>query len=320
MNDIKPKNARAKFNTLDFSSTGNKILDFGKALENTYDKITFDLEDLSFISPSGLCYLVASIELIAHEKPEQTIEVKFPKNTNIHNYLERMNFYKNINVYSGNEINRNNCSDRLIEIQKIDITSGNKNKISEDLVKIFESKLKGYDKRILETIAYAIGEIIENTISHSESPIGGYVCAQTYSDRLEICIIDCGIGIPQSLRDENNKHKDKISYFERDEEFISFAIGKGVTSKTQEDSGEGLFFTTEFIKENEGRIKIISDKGLLYINKSNDINTSEIKGKWQGTIVMLELNLNKPINVKDIFDREFPEDSEEYNELDGLFL
>lgn len=312
------------FNTLDFSSTGNTIINFEEIIKGNYSKVTFDLRDLNFTCPAGLCYLVASIGYIGSNRSDIEIYIKFPSNINIHNYLDRMDFYKNINLEYESNINRNNCSDKLIEIQKIDIYSENTNEITENLINIFNKKLNGYDERIIETVGYAIGETIDNTIRHSNSPIGGWVCAQTYSDRLEICIIDCGIGIPQSLKNENNVHKDKVSEFKEDKEFIEYAIGKGITSKTEKDaghSGEGLFFTTEFIKDSEGRIKIISGSGLLSIDKNNDVHISEIDGEWQGTIVMIELNLNKPISIKDIFDREFPEDSEDYGEdLEGLFL
>ena len=198
--------------------------------------------------------------------------------------------------------------------------------ITENLTNVLESQLPVNNQGILKAVSYAIGEIVDNTLRHSQSPIGGYICAQTYpnKNKLEICIIDCGIGIVESLKVENDVHKEKISKFKSDSEFIQYSIEKGVTSKTQQKfgetghSGEGLFFTSEFIKENNGRMKVISDNGMLLIDSKVGIQLSETQHHWQGTIVMLEFNLDVPVIVKDIFDREIPLDPEEYD-LDDLF-
>lgn len=65
-------------------------------------------------------------------------------------------------------------------------------------------------------------------------------------------------------------------------------------------------------------MKVISDNGMLLIDSKVGIQLSETQHHWQGTIVMLEFNLDVSVIVKDIFDREIPLDPEEYD-LDDLF-
>ena len=314
------------FDRVGFSEVGDKMLNLDLLSNSGYEKITFDLSKLKFVTPSGLCYLIASIQTLTNIIGKENFEIIMPNNNSTNNYLTRMNFLETLGLKDDNYINKNDCSNRLIELQKISMTDRCDWQITENLTNVLESQLPVNNQGILKAVSYAIGEIVDNTLRHSQSPIGGYICAQTYpnKNKLEICIIDCGIGIVESLKVENDVHKEKISKFKSDSEFIQYSIEKGVTSKTQQKfgetghSGEGLFFTSEFIKENNGRMKVISDNGMLLIDSKVGIQLSETQHHWQGTIVMLEFNLDVPVIVKDIFDREIPLDPEEYD-LDDLF-
>lgn len=314
------------FDRVGFSELGDKMLNLDLLSNSGYEKITFDLSKLKFVTPSGLCYLIASIQTLTNIIGKENFEIIMPNNNSTNNYLTRMNFLETLGLNDDNYINKNDCSNRLIELQKISMTDRCDWQITENLTNVLESQLPVNNQGILKAVSYAIGEIVDNTLRHSQSPIGGYICAQTYpnKNKLEICIIDCGIGIVESLKVENDVHKEKISKFKSDSEFIQYSIEKGVTSKTQQKfgetghSGEGLFFTSEFIKENNGRMKVISGNGMLLIDSKVGIQLSETQHHWQGTIVMLEFNLDVPVIVKDIFDREIPLDPEEYD-LDDLF-
>ena len=314
------------FDRVGFSELGDKMLNLDLLSNSGYEKITFDLSKLKFVTPSGLCYLIASIQTLTNIIGKENFDIIMPNNNSTNNYLTRMNFLETLGLKDDNYINKNDCSNRLIELQKISMTDRCDWQITENLTNVLESQLPVNNQGILKAVSYAIGEIVDNTLRHSQSPIGGYICAQTYpnKNKLEICIIDCGIGIVESLKVENDVHKEKISKFKSDSEFIQYSIEKGVTSKTQQKfgetghSGEGLFFTSEFIKENNGRMKVISDNGMLLIDSKVGIQLSETQHHWQGTIVMLEFNLDVPVIVKDIFDREIPLDPEEYD-LDDLF-
>lgn len=320
------KKLNIKAERVDFDKLGTKMYDLQKVFNSDYEGLLFDLSKLRFITPSGLCYLIASFQTLIDFMGSENCEITMPTNNSTNNYLTRMNFLETLGVEDNNNINVNDCSDSLVELQKIVMGSKSDWKITENLTNVLESQLPVNNQGILNAVGYAIGEIVDNTLRHSQSPIGGYVCAQTYPNlnKLEICIIDCGIGIIESLKAENDIHKEKLSKFKSDAEFIQFAIEKGVTSKTKQKcgddghSGEGLFFTSEFIKENNGRMKVISENGMLLIDNQNGVQLSETEYHWKGTIVMLEFNLDVPVIVKDIFDREKPLDPEEFD-LDDLF-
>lgn len=304
---------------VDFDKIGNRMLDLESLLESDYENIIFNLSKLRFVTPSGLCYFIACIQTLSINLGKDKLEIIMPTNNSTNNYLTRMKFLETLNLHDTNIINTNDCSQNLLELQKISMNNCDW-KIAENLKTIIESQLPVDNQGILEAVTYSLSEMIDNTIRHSQSPIGGFICAQTYPtlNKLEVCIIDCGIGIVESLKDENSIHKDIISDFSRDCEFIGYALKKGVTSKTSNHSGEGLFFTSQFINENNGRMKVISGNGMLLIDNEQVVQLFDIDHYWKGTIVMLEFNLDAPVNVKDIFNREFPLNADEFD-LDDLF-
>lgn len=307
---------------LHFSTIENNLFDIENITSGKYIGVIIDLSELKFISPSGLCYLTALVENLVIYFEKNRVKVVKPENENLNNYLTRMNFFEILNIDNKNNICRNDCSKKLLELQKIDI-KGNGSILVENLSKVLKNQLTVNNKDIYSAVTYTLGELIDNTESHSESLVGGIVCAQTYLQKniLEICIIDSGIGIKESLRKENNIHKNKIKNFKYDSEFIEYAIGKEVTSKTQiksGHSGEGLFFTSEFIKENKGRMKIISGNGILTLDNNKKVTLSQLSNHWQGTIIILEFDLENAIDIVKIFNKEIPLSAEEFD-LDDIF-
>lgn len=166
------------------------------------------------------------------------------------------------------------------------------------------------DQNMLNAISHALGEIINNVFHHSQSPVNGFVCAQTYKTlrKVEIAIADCGIGIKKSLQG-NPMYR----YILDDAQAIMVAMGKRVTSKPNENAGEGLFVCQRFIKENCGQMNIIS--GNAHYVFSNNKSYTIKHPFWQGTVVSLVFNMDRPIDPKKIFDSEFPMDAE----FDDLF-
>lgn len=292
--------------TIDLETMGKDLFDFKNFIDFGYKKIVLDFSELEFITPSGICYVAMTKEIISKRLETEDFDIIYPKSNNTKNYLVRMGLTKALHI-QGKENKTNDCSDRLLELNRISMTD-NETKAAEKIKTVISAQLN--DKEVLEAVGYSVAEIIDNTIRHSNSEFGGFVCAQTYPQKnsLEICIIDSGIGIKQTLLEENNIHKSIVEKFQKDYEFIDFALGKGVTSKTNLESGhsgEGLFFAKEYVRLNGGRMKIISDEGMLYIDKFANKELFEINN-WPGTIVMIELNLQNKISLKEIFDKEFP--------------
>jgi anti-sigma regulatory factor (Ser/Thr protein kinase) len=55
---------------------------------------------------------------------------------------------------------------------------------------------------VADPIRYVISELGRNVLEHSDSPVGGFVCAQYYRDkkRISIGMADAGIGIASAIQ------------------------------------------------------------------------------------------------------------------------
>ncbi|MDD5216008.1 MAG: ATP-binding protein [Methylococcales bacterium] len=103
----------------------------------------------------------------------------------------------------------------------------------------------------------SIFEIFDNCAIHSGSDKGVFVCGQFYPklNRLDLTISDAGIGIRTNVRRVFNP---KISSVDA----IRWAIQEGNTTKTgSQPGGFGLALLQSFIKQNQGKIQIISRQG-----------------------------------------------------------
>jgi hypothetical protein len=104
-----------------------------------------------------------------------------------------------------------------------------------------ETMLKLGDPTMTSKAENIIGELIDNSVTHGNSPSGTTVCAQYYSGEkstlpkgLWIAIADSGMGIPNHLR-RNPKFTPEVD----DRVLIDNATHRGVTG-TRDQRGYGL--------------------------------------------------------------------------------
>lgn len=271
-----------------------------------FKKILFDFSETRYVRPIGLIMAVALMKYSKHSEIAQNYYLRESASESVRSYLERMDFYNQFHIEK-NTINRRDRSRSLCEISEIKEESYS---ITQKLKKIIEAQVK-INPELSEVVTYSIGEIIDNIEAHSFSPINGYICAQTYSDNLEIAIADCGIGIKSSLNS-----CPAYANIESHEEAIILATGKKVTSKSSRHAGEGLFFTRRFLDANNGKLFILSGDARVEFKSGFNPLVNRVN-YWQGTIVGMIFDLNTPVNAKQIFDSEYPEDADDM--LEDIF-
>jgi hypothetical protein len=150
-----------------------------------------------------------------------------------------------------------------------------------------------------------ISELLNNALNHSLSHIGAIVAGQYFPNlkKIQLCVVDKGVGFLHNIKRKYNVSSES--------EAILKAIEKGVScpppklySSSVNNAGYGLFVLTEIIKHTRGRLKIISNDGIVYIDENNEIHLKDnISSDWKGSIVVFEL-YEKNINFsKDEFFR-----------------
>jgi len=181
-----------------------------------------------------------------------------------------------------------------IEIVNIGNENESRNKIVEAILKSFKKSEKDLSKEDLndlkQYLEYMIGELLNNAILHSLSQIGAVITGQyfPYIKKLQICIVDRGVGFLQNLK--------KRYSVKTEEEAIKKALEKGVTSPPFKSNayysqishaGFGLYALKTIIEKTMGNLLIISNSGVVKLTpeglKSQTINTT-----WEGSIVIFE--------------------------------
>jgi len=148
----------------------------------------------------------------------------------------------------------------------------------------------------------AIYEIFVNAQIHSETK-NIYTCGQFYPQKniIEFTITDTGIGFKNRI---NQRFKKNLTSTQA----IQWATNDRHTTKIGVSGGLGLALLKEFIKNNKGKLQIISDDGFYqFDSKGEDIKL--FHGSFPGSIVNLQFRtddvstytLTDEVKLDDIF-------------------
>jgi hypothetical protein len=138
---------------------------------------------------------------------------------------------------------------------------------------------------VRDTIAGQTAEIYLNAFEHSQSPIGVFSCGQHYpkQGRLELTVIDFGIGIPDNVRSLPQ------NCWMTSSEAIDWAFQDGTSTKDETiGRGVGLNLLQSFVSSNQGDLRVFSGDGCAII-KDNEGRYKDKCTSFQGTLVNIVL-------------------------------
>jgi len=214
-------------------------------LEFCRNHVNFTIAPGTYFSPSALSYLAAwgSYQL------NFGATFSFSGDSDILNYLSRMNLFNNLQFYFKETFVRRNETGRFITLSKIE----NENDVEWAYENICNLIVSHFDnsRDFLPAVDWALYEILDNVISHAQSTTPAFVSAQYLSkkNKLIISVCDYGRGLKKSLEEKHivEDYKDAIAK----------AITKG-TTRTDEHLGNGLAGTLEICDKNRGTFSIWS--------------------------------------------------------------
>jgi hypothetical protein len=141
-------------------------------------------------------------------------------------------------------------------------------------------------------VSYSVREMMRNTFEHSECDRLLY-CAQYWptKGKVEVCLLDRGIGIKQSLGTNPNFR------FKTDKEALEMSLWPGVSGKTHlrsdsawANSGYGLYMTSR-LSRHGGNFVIASGDALIQLSRS--LGKQNLSTKLQGTAIRMNLDTTK---------------------------
>jgi hypothetical protein len=267
--------------------------------------LELDLSSADWAYPSGLVPF-ASLVRVLSQKGVHVAIVKYP-DTSICSYYCRCNFFEHIGVDSP-------CQDKnesLGEDRAIKITELEEHKIEKEsltaLSRLLQRLPKGVEATEFSRKSFidACGEIVSNTRHAYEEREGedniadhprALLQAQFYpkGGRVELCVCDCGWGIKRSMEGEHDE--DFASHLEAIDAALVFR------NKNPMGDGEGLGLSAvhTYIKKNGGALRIRTGDALKTQHGSKGTSATEELPLWNGTIVALEILVEKSADLSKI--------------------
>ena len=146
------------------------------------------------------------------------------------------------------------------------------------------------DRTSVAAVEWSLSEIMDNVVSHAESPVGGFVQATIFrgSNRVEFIVADAGIGIPASMK-------------MRDADALMQAIAEGTTRDQLRNAGNGLFGSYRVAALSaEGQFEINSRYGHLYYDRNLEaVQPKRRKTPYPGTAIRCGIGLGNPDLLQD---------------------
>jgi hypothetical protein len=289
------------------------ILPFSTELEKMKDapKLTLDFSNTEFASPVAILTIGCNIKALMEYRKSSALETHvegISEEISAHSYLGHLGFFDFIGVQFGKAVGEATGNDRYIPITKLTYSElmlevSPPYKLLRHVIMEEAEKLavvlspRESDEASTITLAYALREIIRNVFEHSKAR-EAYLCGQRWSGgRVEIAIIDQGIGIFDSLKNAFTINNPVDSLELATEPAVSRTTGPKGDKNVHGNSGYGLYVLSRLGLE-YGKFLLGSGDGCLRMDK-NGTATDEFSHK--GTLVGLRFTAH-PENFGDDLD------------------
>ncbi|UTV30841.1 hypothetical protein [Photobacterium atrarenae] len=230
------------------------------------------------------------------------------------NYAARMGLWEAIGMQPPVKVNKNPACGRFVEARSVqhDVEV---HPLSIEISEMFRGCVQ--NQSTLDSIQVLMSELLGNCCAHSSTDgVFGLVCGQSWpgGNLSQICIADCGMGIRNSLLG-NEGLRDRLTQ----NNACQVATEYGVTGKPYgSHSGYGLTLANDLIKINSGCLIVVSGNE-CYINRDGVSESVTLDHAWSGTCVILEWNIDQPLDVELVYNSWPKPDSMDGEEYDELF-
>jgi anti-sigma regulatory factor (Ser/Thr protein kinase) len=281
---------------LDWPGTESFIADCHSLLkdEQRFQKIVIGMRSVVAVTPMGLAVLAATMLKLKMSRAYEIGIYEAPADPKLRAMLERMNFKLIINEPEKSLL----CSvEQMVNQGGLVFIREERDcaKVAQLLVE-FLTLTTSMSSDVRKALEFCLPEVAENAFRHSESG-GAIVCAQRLSNqRVELAVVDTGIGLRESFR-----NTDYFASMADDVEAIKCALRAGVTSKPSRHSGVGLFFARKILVATRGDFLLYSHYGKCRFEGPRC--SCQKVPYWPGTVVAMRLRPELDESVADVFSR-----------------
>ena len=266
------------------------------------ERYRLDFSEIKFVEPFGMLYFATALRQFRRFNSKTRFVAEGYKQ---HHYAAHMGFFKAFGLDFGNEPGDAPGNSQYVPITPLAVDELRREAIGnhEDERETIERRTMGLATLLTrqdsgplqETLSYSLREIFRNVLEHSGADTIWYA-AQYWPEKcsVELCILDEGIGIGQSLR--RNPHLT----IQTDHDAIGFALLPGISGvafrggpKQRKDpwanSGYGLFMTSQLCSRG-GAFVAISGNGGVRVSEAGE---ERFDCKLDGTAIRLQLQTDR---------------------------
>jgi hypothetical protein len=243
-------------------------------------ELIVDLSAVEFLDSFGVAYLAACLARCQAQQDITRKYVRPPTRENVNHYLQDIGLYEQIGLgdrFRPRQPSRNRVD--LVHINEME-------PLFVDSLLDFLQTLQPFAPGLKPSMRMSLLELVQNFAEHSDSKSGAWAAGYRYRNRITLCVLDLGKGIPQSLR--------SVKKYRRygDPHLIELATEEGVSSEAT-NRGHGLNVIRRFVRANGGTMTIISGGGRVRFRPDRRPMRDRIAGKFPGTAVFLSLVPNQ---------------------------
>lgn len=268
-------------------------------------KVLLDMTSVVFYSATAITIIAALLEDLFLRAKLDGGQIWPPKNPLAMKYFQRMNFFSELNVEIPEDFVRRPPKNFCPVTHVPDERSGVE--IVRELVAPFQQMYE-FDDVTVAGLRNCMSEVVENVFYHAQSSTDALVSAQAYpkKEKIELVIADTGRGIRAAFAEAPDYADLELD----DCQAVRLAVGKNVSTTGDPKRGIGLWFASELARHNGGEFLILSKEGGARVCEDE---ISDVTGVfWPGTLVALEFRLDRPIDMKAVYD------SGEFSDVDSF--
>lgn len=276
------------------------------------DEILLDFSDISFAYPLATLVIGSSIRNLARDRRKagkRTSIAGRKTQSQAISYLEHIGFFGFLGIQDANPVGAASGSRSYIPIQVIGYDrlgvsqAATPSELQEAIQKFSEEKAEWLAPSILEyeirrVISYSLREALRNVFEHAQVA-HCFLVGQKYNDgRVEIALLDEGVGIKSSLLGNSTALTDQIAIESAVKPGVSRAATLSVAQNVFDNSGYGLYVLS-CLGRSFGRFVLGSGSAAMRIDRNQDPTWDEIA--FDGTFVGFAL-YEPPNNFSSVLD------------------
>ena len=255
--------------------------------DDTVDHIELVLGEECFLYPSAVAWLAT---LLAKWRADgKSVEVDDSRNPGVAAYLSRMELFDHLDLVGRDFGTKRTAGGRFLPLLPI----AGEDDVFDSVDAVLDLLMMHFDnaRELLPAVEWALNELTDNIVIHSETPVPGFIFAQFYpqKDSLTVAIADAGRGLRDSLAEAHDVDSDRHA--------LDLAMQRGVTRGVGQ--GNGIAGSRQILGVNGGGFAIWSGTAHHYRDDDHDF-TSDIPA-LPGTGIAMRFDTSKAIDLRETF-------------------